>query len=147
MTQFQQTAPAGTLVPSDRAYTTQFLAIVAGVVFVLMAAAVTSYVAGRPAEANIQATADTALTDGWQAAVSAAERQRDLDAANALTDGWAAALAPQRTSTATEAAGDGRINGLLLPEEAPVDGFTLRHPMQAEGASADDDTQRSIRAD
>ena len=145
MTQFQQTAPAGTLVPSDRRFTTQFLAIIAAVAVVLMAIAVTSYVAGRPSGANIQANADTAVTDGWQAAVSAAERQRKMDAANAQTDGWAAALAAQRTTPAAEDAGDAYIERLLL-EEAPVDGFTLRHPMRGE-STADGANQRYVNPD
>jgi hypothetical protein len=145
MTQFQQTASAPTILPAERGFTARLMAITAGVVVVLMAVAVTSYVAGRPADANIQATADTALTDGWQAAVTAANRQRELDSANALTDGWAAAQAAQRTNTSTDAAGDGYIDRLLL-EEAPVDGFTLRHPMRGAGA-ADSQDQRFIHAD
>ena len=145
MTQFQQTASAPSILPTDRAFPAQLAAIAAGVVVALMAVSVASYVADRSAETTIQTDA-TAVTDGWQAAVTAANRQREMDAANLHTDGWAAALAPQRTNTSTDAAGDGYIDRLLL-EDAPVDGFTLRFPMQGAGAAADSQNQRFIHAD
>ena len=158
MTLFQETTSARTLVPSERAFTAPFLAITAGLVVVLMAVAVTSYVAGRPAGADIQSTADTAAMDGWESAAIAAGRQHRIDSAQPLTDGWEAALVPQRTSTATDgyieryliqpqdAAVEGNIQrSLLLAEEAAVDG--LRFPMQSDGAAVEGSNQRFVHAD
>lgn len=159
MTLFQETASARTLVPSERAFTAKLLAITAGLVVVLMAVAVTSYVAGRPADANIQGNADTAAMDGWESAAIAASRQHRIDAAQPLTDGWEAALVPQRTITATdgweaalirphEAAADRDIQRFLLEaDEAAADGYTLRFPMQPEESAVDGYNQRFARVD
>lgn len=159
MTLFQETASARTLVPSDRAFTARLLAITAGLVVVLMAVAVASNVAGRPADATIRGNADTAAMDGWEPAAIAASRQHLIDVAQPITDGWEAALVTPRTITATdgwetvlirpqEAAGNGYIQRFLLePDEVAVDGYALRFPMQPDDAAVDGYNQRFVHAD
>jgi hypothetical protein len=120
MTQFQESVSVRKLVPSERAFTAPFIAITAGLVVVLVALAVTSFVfAGRPAEAALQGGTDTAAIDGWMPAAIAAGSQHRLGAAQQLDDGWAAALVPQRTSTAT----DGWEAALIRPNAPAVDGY------------------------
>ena len=139
MTQFQESAATRKLVTSERAFTAPFLAITAGLVVLLMALAVMSFVlAGRPADVPIQANTDTAAVDGYMAGLTAANNQHRLDAAQQLNDGWAAALVSQRTSTATDGweaalvakrtstATDGWEAALVQPHRPAVDGYIQR---------------------
>ena len=144
MTLFQQTASAPTIGRTERAFSPQLLAIMAGLIVVLMAAAVTSYVAGRPADAAIQSNAETAATDGWLPAALAANRQHRIDAANALTDGWQAAFTPLQTTNAP--GGEEAVIQRFLLGEAAADGEGLRFPMQTQQVPADG-YERSVRAD
>ena len=122
MTLFQESASARKLVTTERAITAPFLAITAGLVVVLMAVAVTTLVAGRPADPATQANSDSTAIDGWMPAAIAAARQDRIEAAQSLEDGWEAALVPQRTYTST----DGWEAVLIQPHEAAVDGYIQR---------------------
>ena len=94
--------------------------------------------AGRPAEAAIQGSTDTAAIDGYMAGLTAANNQHRLAAAQQLNDGWAVALAPHRTSTAkdgweaalvtkrTSTATDGWEAALIQPRQTAVDGYIQR---------------------
>ena len=139
MTQFQESASVPKLVPSERAFTAPFLAITAGLVILLMAIAVTAFVlAGRPAEASIQGSTDSAAIDGYMTGLTAANNQHRLASAQQLNDGWAMALVPQRTSTATDGweaallakrtstATDGWEAALIQPHQPAVDGYIQR---------------------
>ena len=139
MTQFQESASVPKLVPTQRAFTAPFLAITAGLVVLLMAIAVTaSFLAGRPAEASIQGSTDTAAIDGYMTGLTAANNQRRLASAQQLNDGWAAALTPQRPSTATDGweaallakrtstATDGWEAALIQTHQPAVDGYIQR---------------------
>ena len=139
MTQFQESASVRKLVPSGRAFTAPFLVITAGLVVLLMAIAVTSYLlAGRPGETAIQGSMDSAAIDGYLTGLTAANNQQRVASAQRLSDGWAVALLPQRTSTATdgwEAAlvakrtstpTDGWEAVLIQPRQTAVDGYIQR---------------------
>ena len=139
MTQFQESASVPKLIPAERAYTAPFLAITAGLVVLLMAIVVTSFVlAGRPAEATIGGGTDTAAIDGSVAGLTAANNEHRLNSAQQLNDGWAVALAPQRTSAATDGweaalvakrtstATDGWEAALIQPHQTAVDGYIQR---------------------
>jgi hypothetical protein len=135
----QESASVPKLVHAERAYTAPFFAITAGLVILLMALVVTSFVlAGRPADATIQGTTDTAAIDGYMAGLAAANNQHRLASAQRLNDGWAVALVPQRTSTATDGweatlvatrtstATDGWEAALIQPRQTAVDGYIQR---------------------
>jgi len=143
MTQFQESASVRTLGTPRAADTAPFLAITAGLVAVLMAVAVISFVAtGRPFDATIDGTADSAAVDGYLAGLTAANKQHQLEGAalamrrpitstdgqqrlagaQQLNDGWAAGLAMQRPITAT----DGWEATLLQPKEDAVDTYSQR---------------------
>lgn len=120
MTHVQESVAARNLVSSKRAFTAPFLAIMAGLVILLMAIAATSFaLAGRPADATIQANTGAAAVDGYLSGLSVANAQQRLTAAQRLSDGWAAALVTQRTSTAT----DGWEGALVRPHQTAVDGY------------------------
>jgi hypothetical protein len=144
MTLYQESASARKLVTSERAFAAPFLAITAGLVVVLLAVAVTSFVAiGRPADAATQAKPYTESIDGWMSAAMAAARQHRIEASQSLEDGWEAVLVRPH-----EAAVDGNIRRILLPsDEAAADGHTLRFPMQPAGAAEDGDIRRSPNAE
>lgn len=123
MTQFQESASSPKLVPAERAYTAPFLAIAAGLVVLLIALAVTTFVlAGRPADGTIQDNPDTAAIDGYMAGLTAANGQARIASAQQLNDGWEAALVTRRTSTAT----DGWEAALIRPHQPAVDGYIQR---------------------
>ena len=139
MTHFQESASVRKLVPSQRAFTAPFFAIMAGLVVLLMAIAVTSYLlAGRPDEAAIGGSTDSAAIDGYTTGLIAANNQHRIAAAQRLNDGWAVALVPQRTSTATDGweaalvskrtstATDGWEAALSQPRQTAVDGYIQR---------------------
>ena len=139
MTHFQESVAARNLVNSKRAFMAPFLAITAGLVILLMAIAVTSFLlAGRPDEAAIQGSTDSAAIDGYMTGLTAASNQQRVASAQQLNDGWAVALVPQRTSTATDGweaalvakrtstATDGWEAALIQPRQAAVDGYIQR---------------------
>ena len=139
MTQFQESASVRKLVPSERAFTAPFFAITAGLVVLLMAIAVTAFLlAGRPDEAAIQGSTDSAAIDGYMTGLIAANNQHRVASAQRLNDGWAVALVPQRTSTATDGweaalvakrtstATDGWEAALIQPRQTAVDGYIQR---------------------
>jgi hypothetical protein len=139
MTQFQESASVRKLVPSERAFRAPFFAITAGLVVLLMAIAVTSYLlASRPGEAAIQGSTNSAAIDGYMTGLIAANNQQRVASAQRLNDGWAVALAPQRTSTATDGweaalvakrtstATDGWEAALIQPRGTAVDGYIQR---------------------
>ena len=139
MTHFQESVAARNLVSSKRAFTAPFLAIMAGLVILLMAIAVTAYLlAGRPDEAAIGGSTDSAAIDGYMTGLLAANNQHRIASAQRLNDGWAVALVPQRTSTAadgweaalvakrTSTATDGWEAALIQPHQTAVDGYIQR---------------------
>jgi hypothetical protein len=124
MTQFQESATVRTL-GTPRASTAPFLAITAGLVVVLMALALISFVvAGRPADATIGGNTDTAAVDGYMAGLTAANNQHRIEVAQRLNDGWAASLIPQRLSPK-----DGWEAALLKPVAAIEAKFANGYPL------------------
>ena len=143
MTQFQESASVRTLGTPRAADTAPFLAIMAGLVAVLMAVAVISFVVDRTAlrrghqwhrrlgggrrilggpDRREQAAPARGSGSGDAATDHRNGRPAAARSAQQLRDGWAAALAMQRPITAT----DGWEAALLQPKEDAVDTYSQR---------------------
>ena len=123
MTHIQEPATGRPFLSSERDYPPAFAAITFGLVVLLMALAITSFVftGVQSAATATRVRAATDTVDGWMPALTAASRQHRLDAAQSIEDGWAAALVAPRASTA-----DGWEAVLVPQRAAAIDGYIQR---------------------